>query len=110
MSYVYCEVPRKARKPHQCRECRGAIVPGEVYSYVSGVWDGRGDSWAMCSTCSEVKDAWYEFARAERLTPEDWEVGTMWEAIQFWIEERPALLAWREREEAARRRSWRSVA
>lgn len=44
------ETTRKARKPHRCYECRKTIQPGEVYSYVSGIWEAP-DSFHFCLGC-----------------------------------------------------------
>lgn len=109
MSDCQGETVRRARKAHRCEECRGSIVPGELYTYVSGVWDGCPDSWRMCSACTDVMHAWYRFARAEQNTPEDWSRGEMWESIQFWIDERPFILAERERVEARKHYSTTQV-
>lgn len=93
---VYQEVSRRARKAHTCSECRLTIALGERYVRCSCLGDSW-DDWPMCVTCSAVKDAWYDFGRVERIEVGCWEVGAMWEAIQFWIDERPAILAERER-------------
>lgn len=46
-----CE--RTARKEHWCR---GAIPIGARYVYVSGVWDGRGDSFKFCLACWKLHE------------------------------------------------------
>lgn len=43
----YCQEMRKARKRHTCEECRCSILPGEVYEYVSGLWEDVN----QCKTC-----------------------------------------------------------
>lgn len=43
---------RKARKQHRCCECPSPIMPGEHYEHVSGVWDGRGESFKTCEPCA----------------------------------------------------------
>jgi len=100
---VYQEVSRRARKAHTCSECRLTIAPGECYVRCSSLDDSWND-WPMCVTCSDVKDAWYALGRAERIEVESWVAGEMWEAIRFWIEERPAILTEREREAMLRER------
>src|SRR5690349_116120 len=55
MPSVCREVERTARKAHRCCECREIIEPGEKYQYVSGVWDGRGDSFKTCLRCALVR-------------------------------------------------------
>lgn len=52
---AYTETTRNARKPHQCCECYGAIEAGGRYVYVSGVWDGRGDSFAYHECCMDAR-------------------------------------------------------
>ena len=47
---------RKARKQHHCCECPAPIVPGEIYEYASGVWEGRGQSFKTCTPCAEVRE------------------------------------------------------
>jgi hypothetical protein len=46
---------RTARKEHRCHECRRAILPGEKYSYESGVFDGRFCQYKTCAHCEVVK-------------------------------------------------------
>ncbi len=105
---VYQEVSRRARKAHACSECRLTISPGERYVRCSSLGDSW-DDWPMCVTCSAVKDAWYALGRAERIEVGCWEVGTMWEAIQEWIEERLYILMVREREMARKNHSTTQV-
>ena len=52
---AYTERTRIARKPHKCCECKGTILFREPYRYVSGVWDGRGDSFKFCQECWELR-------------------------------------------------------
>lgn len=53
---VYNErIIRAARKPHKCCECRTPIAVGEPYQAVSGLWDGRFDSFCTCMACVEVR-------------------------------------------------------
>lgn len=54
---AYREVHRTARKPHRCEDCRATIAPGDRYLYISGVWDGRGDSFRRCAECSAIAEA-----------------------------------------------------
>lgn len=91
------ETRRRARKPHWCVECRSPISVGETYVYVSGVWDGRGDSFRLCATCSEVSNAWYAYAREHRLDAPCWAFGEMWDCIREWIADSASVLADRER-------------
>lgn len=49
-------VTRRARKEHVCCECRKPIAKGQLYEYISGVWDGRPDSFKTCLLCVEIRD------------------------------------------------------
>lgn len=46
---------RKAKKPHKCHECAGAILPGEKYEYVCGRWDGDLSYFKTCSHCVDLR-------------------------------------------------------
>jgi hypothetical protein len=37
-------------------ECNVRIQPGEIYEYVSGVWDHRGASIHTCIVCAELRE------------------------------------------------------
>lgn len=50
-------VDRKARKEHKCCECGIKIMPGTVYRYSSGVWDGQGRSFKQCLNCGDIMEA-----------------------------------------------------
>ena len=64
---AYKEVIRKARKEHWCCECRQEIAVGEVYEYVSGIWDGEPRSYKTCLSCAQLRS---EFAGVyERCIP-----------------------------------------
>lgn len=47
---------RRAAKQHRCCECRGLIQAGEMYLYISGVWDGTPASFRTCCDCSKLRD------------------------------------------------------
>lgn len=58
-----CEMPSccvegtpRARKRHRCCECRGWIEAGERYELITGVWDGRGQSFKTCLQCSKLRN------------------------------------------------------
>lgn len=53
---VYSERERIARKDHKCGECGRTILKGEPYQFVSGVWDGRANSYKTCSHCCVVQE------------------------------------------------------
>lgn len=45
----------RARTPHRCGECGGAIAPGEVYEYASGMWDGDFSVQKTCPRCLDLR-------------------------------------------------------
>lgn len=51
---VQTETVRKAAKDHRCYECGETIRKGDLYQVTSGVWDGRGDSFKWCDTCTTI--------------------------------------------------------
>lgn len=53
---VYKIDARKARKDHNCVECRGTIKTGEIYRFHHGVFDGSGFSAKVCLECDELRD------------------------------------------------------
>lgn len=74
---VYEVEPRKARKEHICRDCRGTIKAGEIYRYHHGVFDGSGFSDKVCVECDEMRK---EFNR-DLPTDEQICVGQLYEAV-----------------------------
>ena len=57
MPAFYSEEYRRARRPHRCVECGGAIASGARYQHASGKWDGDLRSYATCLTCAEVRES-----------------------------------------------------
>lgn len=55
MSNLWRFSNRKARKSHECIECKGEIAPGEVYEFISGVFEGRGFSVKTCRECDSIR-------------------------------------------------------
>jgi hypothetical protein len=51
---VFNHVKRKARKKHACCECTFNIHKGENYSYISGIWDGKPNSYKQCNDCNDL--------------------------------------------------------
>lgn len=52
----FCDVRIvRARKQHQCYECRRPILPGEQYEYTSGKWDGYMDCFKTCEDCRDLR-------------------------------------------------------
>lgn len=70
----FTESIRKARKEHQCYECRDPIKIGERYEYVSGIWDGRADSFKTCLLCAEI--------RAHFSCGHGWVYGEVWSQLR----------------------------
>lgn len=52
---VYTVRQPKARKAHTCDECGATINPGEIYEYVSGVWEGRFNTFSTCGLCLDLR-------------------------------------------------------
>lgn len=46
----------KARKRHRCCECWGWIEIGEVYNYLTGIWDGRASTYKTCLECTALRE------------------------------------------------------
>ena len=51
---AYSVQPRKARKAHRCCECRGFILPGEVYQYHHGIGEDGPCQFKMCNECHDL--------------------------------------------------------
>lgn len=49
MPVIYREDAYRARHQYRCCECKAFIKPGEMYSYITGLWPGQG--WASFRTC-----------------------------------------------------------
>lgn len=47
----------RARKPHQCCECRDEIAKGEIYERQSGKWSGDLATYKTCLTCRDIRNA-----------------------------------------------------
>lgn len=45
----------KAKKTHNCVECKGVIQPGEVYHKFAGVWCGDFEQYVTCVDCEELR-------------------------------------------------------
>lgn len=46
----------KARKDHACIECGDTIHRGETYEYVTGIWEGKPETFKICLTCVRIRD------------------------------------------------------
>lgn len=51
----YTECTPRARKGHVCCECRGIILPGEIYHVFSGIWDARASTYKTCPVCEKLR-------------------------------------------------------
>lgn len=49
----------RARKQHECCECRMPIYPGEEYERVEGLWDGGWDCYKSCLSCAGWREVVY---------------------------------------------------
>jgi len=47
----------KARKTHECDECREKIAPGTQYERITGKWEGHFDTTRTCLVCAEIRKA-----------------------------------------------------
>lgn len=45
-----------ARESHACDECDRAILPGESYRRVWGVWDGEANTYRACCRCMVLEE------------------------------------------------------
>ena len=45
----------RARKEHQCYECREKILPGETYRNVAGIWNGEFEHYKFCNGCEALR-------------------------------------------------------
>ena len=55
MPDCYNATVRKARKAHECSDCRGQIRAGERYHYISGIWDGEPQDYKRCADCEHMR-------------------------------------------------------
>lgn len=62
MPSCYTELTPRARKRHQCCECRGWIEIGENYQRITGVWEGQPNSYKTCRQCAALRE------RIQKLT------------------------------------------
>jgi hypothetical protein len=53
-------------KEHHCDECRTPILRGETYTYVSGIWDGRPDSFHFHVACDDARHQYERYVRETR--------------------------------------------
>jgi hypothetical protein len=54
---VYVEDNRRARLPHDCSACELPIRPGDEYTAIRGLWDGRWGSFKLCIRCKKIYEA-----------------------------------------------------
>lgn len=53
---VYDTKQVKARKEHRCGSCGRTIQPGEIYTQINWVWEGKAGVEKQCSDCKLVSD------------------------------------------------------
>ena len=56
---IFINTIRKARKSHLCNECGRTIARKEPYHFLSGLWDGRFDSYKTCLHC-QIGQHWLQ--------------------------------------------------
>ncbi len=78
LASVGSESRPRAKKSHQCVECRGTIAPGEIYVRMWGVWEGQAESFKTCLECDQLRDR----ADAGIRDPEERTAfGMLWETL-----------------------------
>ena len=53
---VFRQSVHRARKTHQCSDCRDEILQGERYRKSWGIWEGGHETFKTCARC--VWDEW----------------------------------------------------
>jgi len=64
----------KAKKVHICIECTYKIPVGEVYEYVTGLWNGTWGTYKTCLKCQKLRD--------EYIDSQDQYFGELWDSLQ----------------------------
>ncbi len=70
---VYNDRTVKARKAHKCYECGEQIPIGAEHRCVTGLWDGKWETYRWCAACHEVVG---EFSDGARV------FGSLWEEME----------------------------
>ncbi len=70
-----CELTRirRARTPHECCECEGAIAPGSQYEITTGCWDGSWSTYKTCMSCREIRN---------HFACDGWTFTMLWEQLR----------------------------
>lgn len=90
---VYREEVRLSRKERRCDECPRTIPRGDFYTNIFGVWDGYAKTFALCDTCTTVRNLADGLHREEGEGRFCWALGDMADAIRecwphlFWSDE-----------------------
>jgi hypothetical protein len=75
---VFKEIPRRARKRHQCCECQWLIEPGTAYHESRGLWNGEWRTYRTCGSCfvvaNDLLDC-YSFGDLAKCLDEDLGIG-----------------------------------
>jgi hypothetical protein len=53
------ETLRRARKEHECGECRDKIKPGDLYENHKGLYDGAWDEHKTCARCLNIREDYF---------------------------------------------------
>lgn len=56
MAEFFRSTKQKARKAHQCDECRRTIEPGETYERHFGIYEGESFTGKTCAHCAVLVD------------------------------------------------------
>lgn len=63
----------KARKAHQCFECKLSIPVGVLHERVTGLWESGWETYRFCLACSEIGREFSESGRS---------FGNLWEGMR----------------------------
>lgn len=93
---VYHEQEQVARKSHECCACELQIDPGQKYTRIYVVFDGRRESYKRCARCQLIHEHLRTLAPGESWPDERLACGTLyadeWGTAPAWLSE---LAFWR---------------
>lgn len=98
---LWREEDRRARKPHQCAECRRAIQPGALYLSHFSIHSGGRISGAICEECRDDRAAFA--GEHEGITPSLGEL--LWMLEECIVSDDEAGARWRPMLERLRNRT-----
>lgn len=57
---VYRQELRRARKKYECGECGDEILPGYLYEFFTGLYEGFWSTYRTCARCVNVRDDYFK--------------------------------------------------